>query len=425
MSRIAVVGAGALGLVAALRLTERGHDVTVFEGAPRVGGLAASFYPCADADPLECFYHHIFRSDREMIALISEVGLARRLVWKRPATSLFSDGMLERLDSATALLKLRKLSPVDRLRLVVAVAILKLTPSAALFEYRLAIPWLKTVAGEDAFRLVFQQVFESKFGSYASEISLAWFWARIRDRTAQLGYLLGGFDSLYQTLVARIRARGNDVVTEAPVLAIRAGPNGLLVTDRHSGRRVFDRVLATISLQRLAGIVPELPRAFVERHERRDNLRARCLIVALDRRLTDAYWIGIAEQNYPFLVVVEHTNFIDESHYGGEHLVYFGNYGREFPSRSPDELLEEFRPFIRALNPAFERSWVTRAWLFEAHDAQPIVTPGYAKQIPPHQTPVPGLYVANLHHVYPHDRGQNYSIALGAKLARLIDADSR
>ncbi len=422
---MAIVGAGALGLVAALRLTERGHKVTVFEAAPRVGGLAASFFPATDSNPIECFYHHLFQSDREMIGLISELGLTAQLVWKQPTTSMFYDGRLERVDSAAALLKLRRLSPVDRLRLGLALLILKLAPSATLFEDQLAIPWLKAVAGEGAFRLVFAQIFESKFGSYASEISLAWFWAKIHDRTARLGYLLGGFDSLYQALVAQIRRLGGEVVTDAPVLAIEAGALGLLVKPRRSEARVFDRVLATIPLKRLGGIVAQLPREFVERHENRDYLRARCLIVALDRRLTDAYWINVAQQCYPFLVVVEHTNLIHESHYGGRHLVYFGNYGPEFASRSADELLDEFSPYIRALNSAFDRSWVLRTWLFEARDAQPIVTPGFAKQISPHRTPVAGLYVANLHHTHPHDRGQNYSVALGTKLAKLMDADMR
>jgi protoporphyrinogen oxidase len=422
---VAIVGAGALGLVAALRLTERGHQVTVFEATPQVGGLAASFFPAMNSNPLECFYHHIFRSDRAMIALISELGLSAQLVWNRPATSMFYDGKLERLDSAAALLKLRGLSPVDRLRLGLALVILKLAPSSALFEDQLAIPWLKAVAGDGAFRLVFAQIFESKFGSYASEISLAWFWAKIHDRTATLGYLLGGFDSLYQALVAQIRALGSEVVTDAPVVAIQAEAPELRVTPLASEAQVFDRVLATIPLKRLGAIVPELPREFVEQHENRDYLRARCLIVALDRPLTDAYWINVAQESYPFLVAVEHTNLIHASRYGGQHLVYFGNYGPEFTSRSADELLDEFSPYIRALNPAFDRSWVLRTWLFEARDAQPIVTPGFAKQLSPHRTPVPGLYVANLHHTHPHDRGQNYSVALGAKLAKLIDADMR
>ena len=420
---MAIVGAGALGLVAALRLAQRGHAVSVFEAAPRVGGLATSFFPSDDSDPLECFYHHLFKTDHAIVALFFELGLASRLIWKRPATSLLYDGALERVDGAASLMRFHRLSVADRLRLGAALAILKLAPSAAPFEDRSAISWLEAVAGDPAARIVFRPLFASKFGSYAEEISLAWLWARVHDRTTWLGYPLGGFNALYDALARGIRALGGEVITEAPVQSIRSSAVGLQVTAAHSDTQVFDRALATIPLRRLGGIAPELPQNFIEKHESRSFLGARCLVVALDRQLTNAYWIAVSDASYPFLVAVEHTNFIDVSRYGGAHVVYFGSYRPEFPSRSAAELLDEFGPHIRTLNPAFERSWIRDAWLFEAHDAQPIVTPGYAKQIPPHRTPLRGLYIANLHHTYPHDRGQNYAVALGTKVANLIDAD--
>ncbi|MHB8414566.1 MAG: FAD-dependent oxidoreductase [Acidiferrobacteraceae bacterium] len=426
MSRICVIGAGILGLVAALRLKQRGHDVVVLERNSRPGGLAMSFEPGPGSDPLECFYHHIFRSDRSIIALISELGLGRRLIWKKPVTATFYDGELKRLDGAIALLSFSKLPMQDRLRLGFALALLKASPTAAPFHGTYAVPWLRKVAGEKAFTVIFQQIFESKFGPYAESISLAWFWARIHDRTISLGYLDGGFDILYTQLVQRIRSLGGQVFFNAPVAAVNRLSDGLAVSSPPmTGDAVFEQVLATIPMRRLASIASDLPISFAEKYEPICGLRARCLVLALDRQLTDSYWISIAEKNFPFMVVVEHTNLMDNTHYGGRHLIYFGNYGVDFPDSSEAALIDQFTPYIRRINPFFENSWIVDAWQFRVADAQPIITPNYSSNIAPHRTPVPGLYAANLHQIYPHDRGQNYSVELAKVVTSLIADDSR
>jgi protoporphyrinogen oxidase len=137
------------------------------------------------------------------------------------------------------------------------------------------------------------------------------------------------------------------------------------------------------------------------------------------------YWIGVNEQDMPFLAVVEHTNMVDPNEYGGRHLVYLGNYrSHEDPifKQTTDEVLTSFEPGIRRLNAGFERSWVQQAWSFAAPFAQPIVTPAFARTIPGFDTPVAGLYVANMFQVYPYDRGQNYSIELAERLVRHLEA---
>ncbi|MDQ2941080.1 MAG: hypothetical protein M3R05_02695 [Chloroflexota bacterium] len=147
------------------------------------------------------------------------------------------------------------------------------------------------------------------------------------------------------------------------------------------------------------------------------------MILALDRPLTSAYWTNINDPGYPFMALVEHTNYMPAADYAGRHLVYLGNYrpmDDPLLRASGDELLDQFLPHLKRVNPAFDRSWMTDAWLFRAPFAQPIVTVDYRKHIPPFETPIPGLYVANMFQVYPHDRGQNYSIALAERLVNQV-----
>ena len=170
-------------------------------------------------------------------------------------------------------------------------------------------------------------------------------------------------------------------------------------------------------------MVPAFPSHYPETYGRVEAYGAMCLILALDRQLTGAYWINLNDPGFPFQPFVEHTNFVSRDDYGARHIAYFGNYlprGHKLFEPSKEEIIDEFLPGIRRLNPDFEESWIQDSWLFRAPFAQPIVTVDYHRQIPPHLTPIPGLYLANMFQVYPQDRGQNYSIALAERLVQDI-----
>lgn len=421
--RTAVIGAGMVGLATAYRLTKRGEDVTVFERDSALGGLAASFQPVPGGDKLERFYHHIFKSDRRFIRLTHELGLSDRLVWRKPGAVCFVDGRLHALDSARSLLRFAPLHPAQRLRLAVALGILKASPSAKPFEGRQGARWLRRVGGARAYSVVFDPLFRSKFGPHAEQIALSWFWARIHDRTARLGYPIGGFATVYERLAERIIAQGGRVRTNTAVSAVDRDARGVTVrsTAAPNGER-FDRVVSTLPLPALAGLAPAVDDGFRARFSTGPGLAARCLVVALDRPLTGTYWINVCDAEAPFTVVVEHTALVGPERYGGKHLVYLGNYGPSFPKCPVADLVESFAPYLRRINPAFSTAWVADAWQFVAGDAQPIVTAGYRERIPPHRTPVPGLFLANIYQVYPHDRGQNYAVQLAESVIRTMSA---
>ena len=184
----------------------------------------------------------------------------------------------------------------------------------------------------------------------------------------------------------------------------------------------FDRVVSTLPLHALAGLAPALDDRFRSRFATGHGLAARCVVLALDRPLTGTYWINVCDAEAPFTVVVEHTALVGAERYGGKHLVYLGNYGASFPKLPVESLVAAFTPYLRRINPEFSKAWVTDAWQFVAGGAQPIVTAGYRDRIPPHRTPVTGLFLANIDQVYPHDRGQNYAVALADSVIRVMSA---
>lgn len=426
---VAVLGAGALGLTVALRLTQRGEQVTVFERESVPGGLAAGFQPAGPGGAwLEKFYHHLFRSDHHAVGLIGELGLGSDLTWHRPRTVVLRDGRLHPLDSPVSLLRFSPLPLWDRFRMGLALAYLKAQSNPRRLEGARAAPWIRGQMGDNAADVVWDPLLRAKFGAAADTIALPWFWARVHDRTARLGYLGGGFQRFYNALADAIVAGGGVLHLGRDVTRIGRASGRLHVSHAADGdveTGEFDLVVSTLPTRTTARLTPEMPTDWQERYDPGPALGAHCLILALDRPLTDAYWINLNDPGFPFLALVEHTNMRSPAEYGGQHLVYLGSYRpMDDPvlKADPNELLVDWLPAMQRLNPALDRSWVTGVWGFAAPFAQPIVTVDYASRIPPFRTPVDGLWIANMFQVYPHDRGQNYSIALAEDLVAALDA---
>jgi protoporphyrinogen oxidase len=414
----AILGGGALGLHTAYRLASAGHAVMVFEQETTAGGLASGFR--VGENWLEKFYHHLFKTDTTAIKLIQELGLGDRLEWSHPRTVCLVDGKFQQLDSPMTLLKFAPLRIDERLRVAAVGALLKLTGSG-LYEGKTAEPWLRRWMGKRAYDTVFAPLFGAKFGALRDQIALPWFWARFHDRTTYLGYLRGGFQLLYERLVERISEAGGKVLLGTRVESAQPLDDGRWEVRTSQGTWTFDRVISTMATRLTCRLIPALPDDYRARYDWGQAYGAQCLILALDRQMTDSYWINPCDPGYPFTSLVEHTNYRPPAEYGGRHLLYLGNYRpMDDPlfKMSKEEVIQEFLPHLKRINPSFTAEWITESWLFQAPFAQPIVTTEYRQHIPPLRTPFSGLWVANMFQVYPHDRGQNYSFELAERLVK-------
>jgi protoporphyrinogen oxidase len=426
--RIGVLGGGPLGLTAALRLAQAGHRVEVIERESVAGGLAAGF-PVGGAY-LEKFYHHLFRTDRAIVDLIREVGLAERLIWRRPDTSVLRGGRIWGLDSVGDVLRFGPLKPAERLRLGVGLAFLKALPDPTPLERTTATAWLRRWMGPRVYGTVWEPLLRGKFQAHAESVSMPWFWARVHCRTAELGYPRGGFQQVYDRLVEVIRRAGGQVSLSCAARAIEVQSDGGVQVSTDSDTRQYDRLVVTLPTRLFLRLAKGLPPDYVERYRvGSDHLSAHCLVLSLRRQLThQTYWLNVNDPGFPFLSLVEHTNYLPPADYGGRRLVYLGNYlAPDHPTfgKSATMLLEEYSPHLRRINPAFSADWVEDVWSFSAPFAQPIVRVGYQASLPAHQTPLRGVFLANMGHVYPQDRGQNYSVLLGEKIAGLVQSGGR
>jgi protoporphyrinogen oxidase len=430
--RVAVIGAGVCGLVAAHRIAAAGHEVDVYERWPGLGGQAATI-DVGGGHLLERYYHHLFTTDRHIARLYDELGL--QLEWRSSSVAMFAHGKQWPFTTPQDLLRFGPLPPVDRVRMGLAVlALQRLANNREPYERITARAWIEKRMGRAAWREVWGPMLRGKFGARADDIAMVWIWNKLRLRRGEdareekLGYPAGSWEPLFGALQRSIEARGGRVLIDRPAIAI--GP-GLEVTFAvpgsfragHDPRRFeragaerYDRVLATVPndvFAQLTGL-PEPPIEY---------FAALCLLLELDRRFTPFYWTNVADRELPFVGLIEHTNFVEPEHYDGRRFLYVANYlehGHELLSLDADGVIERYLPGLRKVNPAFDRSWIRNAWLHREPAAQPIVTVGYHERIPPLRTSMPGLILANTTQVYPEDRGTNYAVRLGDEAAREI-----
>jgi protoporphyrinogen oxidase len=428
--RIAVIGAGVCGLVAAHRLAARGHACDVYERWPGLGGQAATL-DVGEGHRLERYYHHLFTTDRHIAALYDELGL--EIEWRRSSVAMFAHGRQWPFTTPGDLLRFRPLSLVDRVRMGVAVLALQRRGNQAAFERVTARTWIERWMGRAAWREVWGPMLRGKFGERADEIAMVWLWSKLRLRRGEdareerLGYPRDSWEPLFEALREAIERRGGRVLIDRPAVRIAPGfevtfgaPGSFRAGHdprafEPAGSEHYDRVLATVPNDVFARLVEAGDPPAIE------YFAALCLLLELDRPFSGFYWTNVADRALPFVGLIEHTNFVEPEHYGGRRFLYVANYlphGHELLELDADALLARYEPGLRRVNPAFQRSWVKRTWLHREPAAQPIVTVGYRP--PPLRTRVPGLVLANTTQVYPEDRGTNYAVRLGEQAAEAV-----
>jgi protoporphyrinogen oxidase len=431
--RVGIIGGGMLGMAAALRLRQAGHDVTLWERMPSLGGQAATF-PIAGTR-LEYFYHHLFHSDTAIIDLMNELGVGDRLQWLPSTVGMFYDGKIWPLDGAKDLLKLGYISPLARLRVGALTAYLQFKKNYAAYERQTAAAWLARASGKNGFDRVFGAQLRAKFGPSWDKIPMVWFWKKVQLRTTNrsnplaketLGYPRGSFQVFIDALEAQLRRVGVEINLGVNVEAVRPESDGGVTVRVDGVDHAMDVAVITTPSAVFKRLVPELPATYVRKLDAAGYQAACCMLLELDRKLTDIYWLNIADPAVPFTGVIEQTNFVPPAQYGGSHLVYLSRYLEvtdSIWSMEQDALFAHYLPALKRINPAFDPSWVREIRVFRERAAQPIVPLHYSSLIPEMRTPLPNIYLANTTQIYPEDRGTNYSIALGNDIAKLIGDD--
>jgi protoporphyrinogen oxidase len=425
----AVIGGGVAGLTAAYELSKRGHKVTLYEAAPGLGGQAATF-EVVEGAPVERFYHHLFTADLDMKSLIDEIGLEDRMLWISPKMGLFHKDQVHEFGTPKSLLAFPHLSLLAKARFGLATLFLMKFNRHQVFEGTSAWDWLRKVVGREAFDVVWGPMLRAKFSTFAADASMVWFWAKIALRGAsrdsgkeKLGYFNLSFQVLIDALRAKLEQQGVEIHTACPVEEVQPLPDGQLCVRVEGQQRPFDTALLALHNRDFLRMVPSLPEDYRTQIGRIRYEAGSCLLLCLERSLSPIYWMNISDPDMPFTAIVQHTNFMPPERYGGKHVVYLSRYmAADDPlmALSKDELLANYLPHLKKINPAFEESWIRESWLFKDSQAQPIITVGYKTLQPAYTTPIKNLYLINTSQIYPEDRGTNYAVRMARQVVALM-----
>lgn len=432
---VIIIGAGFTGLAAAHRLVRSGVRVTVLEQDPEVGGLAGSFE--VGGRKLEKFYHHWFNNDRHVMDLVRELGEQDQVLLSPTRTGSFYANTIFRLSRPLDVLRYRPLSLLGRFRLGFLVLQARLVRDWRRLEDETAAAWLRRMCGDEVYARVWEPLLRGKFGRHAETISAVWMWNKLalrggsRGRGGQevLAYYRGGFAALAERLAREIGRLGGEIRCDARVEGLEVKDSRATGVRTRMGVILGDAVICTAPLPTFAALVsPHADPAYVAGLGRIEFLGNVCLTLELDRSLSDTYWLNVTDPDFPFVGVIEHTNFQSSADYGGRHIVYLSKYvptDSELYRMSDDEVFAFALPYLQRMFPDLDRHWVLDYHTYRAAFSQPLVGLRYSELVPEPRTPVPGLYLATMAQIYPEDRGTNYAIRQGEAIAGLVTADLR
>ena len=427
-NKIIIVGAGIGGMSAAYDLARNGHKVTIYEASEQVGGLAAGFKEPHWDWSVEKFYHHWFASDKYMLGLIDELGWSDQVLFPRPYTVVYHEGQFYPFDSIPAAIMFPGLGwGINKARFGLVGFYLRMTSNWRSLEKTTVDAWMRKWAGNSVYELMWEPLIIGKFGErYAKQVNMAWMWARLHARTTRLGTFQGGFQAFSDQFAGRLREMGVSIHLSTTVEKIIPTPEGALAIQTSSGPVHCNQCLVTTSPGLMARMTPDLPPDYLQGLRSLKSMGAVVMALSLKRTISEQgyYWFNIPKSaGFPFLALVEHTNYLSPEYFGGDHIVYIGDYlegDHEYFSLSQDELLARYLPVLPRFNAEFTPDWINKTWLFRTKYAQPVPLVNHSKNIPAIQTSLKGLYFASMSQIYPWDRGTNFAVEIGRRAARIM-----
>lgn len=421
--RIAILGSGPMGMAAAYQLVQEGHCPVIFEADDRVGGMTASFDFAGTQ--IERYYHFHCISDSAFLSMLTELNIADKMRWRETKMGYYYQGKVIPWGNPIALLKFPGLSLIAKSRYGLHAFLSTKRNNWESLDKIDAITWIKRWVGEEAYRVLWQKLFDFKFYDHANHLSAAWIWSRIRriGRSRydlfreKLGYLEGGSHTLLQAMKQHIESNGGEFHLSSPVSKVIIENNKITGIEVKDSIEKFDKVISTVPLPYVPRIMPDLPETILQKFKAVKNIAVVCVIAKLKKPVTQNFWLNVNDENMDIPGIVEYTNLRPMDH----HIVYVPFYmpGEHEKFKEDDQVfLDKVKCFLKTINPELKDEDFIAIRASRYRYAQPICQPEFLKALPEVDLPVTGLWVADTSYYYPEDRGISESIEFGRMMAK-------
>lgn len=414
-----------MGLAAAWEAVRRGHSVDLVEADAHAGGMAAHFD--FDGVSIERFYHFVCKSDAPTFEMMGELGIGDKMRWRDTSMAYRMAGTLHKWGDPVSLLTFPHLTLVEKFRTGLQMFLATKARSFASIEHLTSRQWIERGSGKAVYAKMWKRLQELKFYEYADHVSASWIATRVRrignSRRSlfheQLGYIEGGSQTLVDALVSAFTAKGGRLHLSTPAEQVLTADGR--VTGVRAGGKEFpaDAVISTVPTPLISTLVPDLPEADKTRYDAIKNIGVVCLLFKLRKSVSPHFWINIVEPEIEIPGIIEFSNLRPLP----QTMVYVPYY---MPvthpkwSRPDSAFTAEAFGYIKRLNPAITDDDLIDAKVGRLRYAQPVCGPNFQQMIPPVQTALAGLQVADTCYYYPEDRGIAESIRLGRAMAQVI-----
>jgi protoporphyrinogen oxidase len=403
-----------------------GHDVDLIEVDSVPGGMAAHFD--FGGLSIERFYHFVCKSDEPTFALMRELGIGDKMRWRPTSMGYYMKGKIHPWGDPISLLRFPHLSLIAKIRTGLQMFLTTKAKSFASIEHKTARQWLEGGSGHEVYRTLWKRLMELKFYEMANDVSASWIATRVRrignSRRSifqeELGYIEGGSQTLVDALVSAYTAKGGRMHLSTSVEKVETQDGK--VTGVIADGRFFaaDAVISTIPTPLVSTLVPDLPAASKAQYDAIRNIGVVCLIFRLKKSISKHFWINIVDDKIEIPGLIQFSNLrpVEDT------VVYVPYYMPTTQAKwqwSDEQFIDEAFGYIRKVNPQIAQTDLIDAKVGRLKYAQPVCEPDFLDKLPPIQTPISGLQVADTCYYYPEDRGVSESVRYGRDMAEAVE----
>ena len=433
---VVIVGAGFTGLTAGYVLSKKGLKVRIIEADKTPGGLAGTFN-FDDGIMVEKFYHHWFNNDHYVPELVKELGLEGDVLLLPTRTGMYFNGRMWRLSTPLDLLRFKALSLLDRIRLGLLVFQVRRIKTWEGIEHLTIREWLEPLCGKSVYKVVWEPLVKAKFSVFADSVNAVWMWKKLVLRGStrndkggeELAYFKGGFSRLAQKLVDAIESNSGKISLGCRVIGVKSNSDAIVALETEEGDVVGEKFLFTPAFPIIADILEDKASTqWISSLRRVRYLGNVCLVLRLNHSLSDTYWLNVNDPSFPFVGVIEHTNFDSPENYNGSHIAYLSRYlAVEDPvwKYTDEEYFAFAMEHLQRMFPNMEATWILDYKVWRSEYAQPVTEKDYSKYVPDRPTPYKNAFISTMAQIYPEDRGTNYAIREGRLVADLICSSNK
>ncbi len=420
--KVAIIGAGYTGMCIAKKLIESNINVTIFEKDSKVGGMTQNIK--LKNEITDKYYRHLFQSDLDLINLAKELQI--EVKWFKSKMGYYIDDNLYDWGQPIALLKFKPLSFMQKIRFGLSVVKIKTIRNWKTLERYTINEWFKKYNWEDIYNIIWKPLLRNKFGQYESSISMVWLWSKINLRQSKqgltketLGYI--DFEQLNKKMQEYLEKSNVEFKFNTSIVEIKKKNNKFFQINTGDDIQNYDVVVSTISYLD----TKELFEDFLTKIEKNQLLStkyigAKTMIIETPKKLSNYYWLNMADEKFPFCGIVDYHNMENVK---TKNVIYISNYletNSKTYKMDKEELLAEYLPYIKKINKDFNKDDIIEYQVINEQYAQPIIESNYSEKLLKNKLEENGLYICTLPQIYPEDRGVNYAIRSGYKLAEKI-----